>query len=133
MQAMLIRLAIIGAVMGGMLLKIYMLSNEVDKYALRVTNYETQVAAKNNTITTIGANNKELSDKLDEMGVAYAKYKSAASSASAELARWKAKPPTIKYKVVNELVPGMAPLKDANCSEGLELNKAISELRYADL
>jgi len=133
MQAMLIRLALTGAVLGGLLLKIYMLSNEVDKYELRVTSYETQLSAKDNTITTIGANNKELSDKIDEMSVEYARYKSAADRARTELATWKTKTASVKYKVVKELVPSVTSLKDATCTEGLELNKAISELHYEDL
>lgn len=133
MQALAIRIAVIGLVLGGLTLKIYMLSNEVDNDNIQMASYVKQLGAKDNTITVLQGNAKELSDKIDQLSIAYAKYKTTAAVAKHQLEVWKSKPAEIRYKTITTVAKQGVDYSKGTCTEGLELNKAISELKYADL
>ena len=51
-----------------------------------------------------------------------------------ELAKWKNRPPEIKFKTIYKEIPQKVEVyKKGECKDGLELNRVISEMSYEDL
>ena len=51
-----------------------------------------------------------------------------------DLEEWKSKPAEIKYETIYKTIPKeVIKYKEGNCEDGLELNRAIAEMKYEDL
>jgi len=97
-------------------------SNLHDKTKLKLALKESEIRGLQ---IAIDNRNKEINDLHKK----YLKVQS-------EFNAWKKKPKEVKYKYIYKTVGkyvDMKKLQDGLCKDGLELNKAISEMKYEDL
>jgi len=123
-------------IVGSIWYKINSLSNQVDALNLKLekcTNLhdktKLKLALKESEVKGLRLNIDERNKEIKELNERY-------RAVQEDFNNWKKKPKQIKYKYIYKTVTkrvNMDTLNDGVCKDGLELNKAIAEMKYEDL
>jgi len=133
MYRVIMLLIVIISISVGVYIKITSLEKEIQDLKHRLELTTKSNGELTSQIIACESNRDLIKIKLEEQNKLLEKYKNDIKEKSKKLKEWMNKPPKIKYKVVYKYIDKKVDYNKATCKEGIELNKAISNINYDDL
>lgn len=110
------------------------LTGEISDLETTVTNKNLKISELEKDKTGLKFERDGFESALDSVNKEIERLAVNEEKALSELEEWKSKPPEIKHKPIYENIPQKVEVyKKGDCKDGLELNRAISEMNYGDL
>lgn len=114
--------------------KYYSLTSEISDLEDTVTSKNLKISELEKDKMALKFERDDFESALDSVNKEIERMAVNEEKALSELEEWKNKPPEVKYKTIYRDIPQKVEVyKKGDCKDGLELNRAISEMNYEDL